>query len=192
MFAQQVGINDLPQSCAYFSAIDIDHVLRKEVDMDCITPSHATAIPHGESLDIKALLAKGDEARLDPSIVPDPALAPKLDDIVYTPRVPVMETLEDPASKDLSFLRAQITSDENELREILKEQRKTLPAATKAPKKSARDVLPYRSHPIMVPTEEPLTVADALGNKFTRYDGKAKWDWKSQKNGYGRGPSSRI
>ncbi|KAG7116852.1 DNA polymerase gamma like protein [Verticillium longisporum] len=192
MFAQQVGINDLPQSCAYFSAIDIDHVLRKEVDMDCITPSHATAIPHGESLDINALLAKGDEARLDPSIVPDPALAPKLDDIVYTPRVPVMETLEDPASKDLSFLRAQITSDENELREILKEQRKTLPAATKAPKKSARDALPYRSHPILVPTEEPLTVADALGNKFTKYDGKAKWDWKSQKNGYGRGPSSRI
>ncbi|EEY20726.1 DNA polymerase gamma [Verticillium alfalfae VaMs.102] len=149
-------------------------------------------IPHGESLDINALLDKGDEARLDPSIVPDPALAPKLDDIIYTPRVPVMETLEDPASKDLSFLKAQITSDENELREVLKEQRKTLPAATKAPKKSARDVLPYRSHPILVPREEPLTVADALGNKFTKYDGKAKWDWKSQKTGYGRGPSSRI
>jgi DNA polymerase gamma 1 len=46
MFSQQMGINELPQSCAYFSAIDIDHVLRKEVDMDCITPSHKSAIPH--------------------------------------------------------------------------------------------------------------------------------------------------
>ena len=68
MFAQQMGINELPQSCAYFSAVDIDHVLRKEVDMDCVTPSHSTPIPHGESLDIMALLDKGREAELDPKI----------------------------------------------------------------------------------------------------------------------------
>ncbi|EOD53147.1 putative dna polymerase gamma protein [Neofusicoccum parvum UCRNP2] len=45
MFSQQVGIDDLPQACAFFSAVDIDHVLRKEVDMDCVTPSHPTPIP---------------------------------------------------------------------------------------------------------------------------------------------------
>ena len=66
MFSQQMGIEDLPQSCAFFSAVDIDHVLRKEVDMDCVTPSHPKKIPHGESLDINQLLAKGEEAALDP------------------------------------------------------------------------------------------------------------------------------
>ena len=64
MFSQQIGIDDLPQSCAFFSAVDIDHVLRKEVNMDCVTPSHPEKIPHGESLDIQELLAKGEEASL--------------------------------------------------------------------------------------------------------------------------------
>jgi len=193
MFAQQVGINDLPQSCAYFSAIDIDHVLRKEVDMECVTPSHSTPIPPGESLDITTLLAKGDEARLDPSIVPDPARAPKLADHSYTPRVPVMASLQDASSNDTAFLKAQIINDETELRDLLKEQKKTLPAAiSKAPRKSVRGVLPYHSHPMLVPTDEPLTVSDALGNKFTKYDGKAKWDWKREKIMGRSGPSSRL
>ena len=123
MFAQQIGINDLPQSCAYFSAVDLDQVLRKEVDMDCITPSHSTPIPHGESVDITQLLAKGSEAFLDPDTVPA-RNAPNFDNIEYTPRVPVMETLNK-ASIDLRyFLRAQVTSDDTELRDILREQRK--------------------------------------------------------------------
>ncbi|KAJ6144848.1 hypothetical protein N7470_008743 [Penicillium chermesinum] len=70
IFSQQVGIDDLPQSCAYFSAVDVDHVLRKEVDMDCITPSHPHGIAPGETLDISQLLDKGQKAFLDPSIVP--------------------------------------------------------------------------------------------------------------------------
>ncbi|KAK8090141.1 DNA polymerase family A [Apiospora hydei] len=128
MFAQQVGINDLPQSCAYFSAVDIDNVLRKEVDMDCITPSHSTPIPHGESIDIMQLLAKGPEAFLDPAIVPA-RNAPNLDGIEYTPRIPVMETLNKQAVDLKYFLRAQITSDDAELREILREQREEYKAA---------------------------------------------------------------
>ncbi|KXJ94263.1 DNA polymerase gamma [Microdochium bolleyi] len=124
MFAQQVGIDDLPQSCAYFSAIDIDHVLRKEVDMDCITPSHSTPIPPGESLDILQLLEKGQQAFLDPSIVPA-KFAPALDNIEYTPRTSVMKTVGGEENlKDLSFLKAQITDDEKELRDILKTQKK--------------------------------------------------------------------
>ncbi|KAI0024728.1 DNA polymerase family A [Xylariomycetidae sp. FL0641] len=124
MFCQQVGINDLPQSCAYFSAVDIDHVLRKEVDMECITPSHSTPIPAGESLDITQLLALGDKAYLDPSIVPA-SHPPNLKGIDYTPRVSVMDTLnasQDP--KDLTFLKAQITNDDQELRELLKTLKK--------------------------------------------------------------------
>ncbi|KAK6460760.1 mitochondrial DNA polymerase catalytic subunit [Scheffersomyces coipomensis] len=56
MFCEQLGINEVPQSAAFFSEVDIDHVLRKEVHMDCITPSNPTAIPPGESLTILQLL----------------------------------------------------------------------------------------------------------------------------------------
>ncbi|EAW13126.1 DNA-directed DNA polymerase gamma MIP1 [Aspergillus clavatus NRRL 1] len=117
MFSQQVGIDDLPQSCAYFSAVDIDHVLRKEVDMDCVTPSHPHKIPHGESLDISQLLKKNEEAYLDPSIVP--ASAPSPQEYSYTPRESVMAALQ--ATNHPAFIRAQITKDDKELREIIKE-----------------------------------------------------------------------
>lgn len=54
MFAYKLGLNDLPQSVAFFSAVDIDQCLRKEVTMDCKTPSNPTGmerrygIPQGE------------------------------------------------------------------------------------------------------------------------------------------------
>lgn len=126
MFSQQMGIDDLPQSCAYFSAVDIDHVLRKEVNMDCITPSHPNKIPHGESLDIRQLLAKGAEAWLDPSIVPKtgPIDVSKYD---YTPRASVMSSLN--SSTDTRYLRAQITNDDKELKNIIKEIEKDDPSS---------------------------------------------------------------
>ncbi|KAI0131769.1 DNA polymerase family A [Hypoxylon sp. NC0597] len=165
MFAQQVGINDLPQACAYFSAIDIDHVLRKEVDMDCVTPSHSTPIPPGESLDITQLLEKGDEAYLDPAIVPE-KYPPKLEGIPYTPRTPVMEELnasQDP--KDLSFLKAQITNDEKELREILKDQKKTSGSGSTGgmvKKPRQKKLVPYSSQPQLIPH-----MYQTFGAKFT-------------------------
>lgn len=58
MFCYQLGIENIPQSCAFFSCVDIDFVLRKEVDFDCITPSNSNPIPHGESIDIVKLLDK--------------------------------------------------------------------------------------------------------------------------------------
>ena len=121
MFSQQMGIQDLPQSCAFFSAVDIDHVLRKEVNMDCVTPSHPNKIPHGESLDIWQLLAKGKEALLNPTIKPETSLA-DVDQYSYTPRVPVMAAMKQQDPKlDFALLRAQITGDEKELRNIIKE-----------------------------------------------------------------------
>ncbi|QLG73185.1 hypothetical protein HG535_0E02690 [Zygotorulaspora mrakii] len=56
IFCEQLGIDDLSQNCAFFSAVDIDHVMRKEVDMSCITPSNTNSIPHGESFTINELL----------------------------------------------------------------------------------------------------------------------------------------
>ncbi|XP_078007267.1 DNA polymerase subunit gamma-1 isoform X5 [Phascolarctos cinereus] len=62
MFAYKLGLNDLPQSVAFFSAVDIDQCLRKEVIMDCKTPSNPTGlerrygIPPGEALDIYQII----------------------------------------------------------------------------------------------------------------------------------------
>lgn len=190
IFAQQVGINDLPQSCAYFSAIDIDHVLRKEVDMECITPSHPNAIPPGESLDINTLLSKGDAARLDPSIVPDGKHAPKLDGIEYTPRVPVMRAIQEASGDSARFLKAQIANDDAELRDIIKDIRKDEPPKEKTiSKRSLKSVLPYRAHPQLVPMDEPISVAEAM-NSHRKYDTKGKWTW-AKNSSKGR-PSSRI
>ncbi|THH06421.1 hypothetical protein EW146_g9614 [Bondarzewia mesenterica] len=58
MFAYKLGMDDLPQGVAFFSAVDIDHVLRKETDMPCITPSQPNPIPPGECLDIQKTLLK--------------------------------------------------------------------------------------------------------------------------------------
>ena len=52
LFAYRLGMGDLPQSCAFFSAVDVDSCFRKEVNMTCVTPSNPDAIPFGESLDV--------------------------------------------------------------------------------------------------------------------------------------------
>ena len=117
MFSQQMGINELPQSCAYFSAVDIDHVLRKEVDMDCITPSNPIRIPPGESVTINQLLDKGSDAYLDPQIKPFSPI--NLDQYPYTPRSSVLAELRE--RTDVDFLKAQISTDAKELGEIIKD-----------------------------------------------------------------------
>jgi DNA polymerase gamma 1 len=136
MFSQQMGINELPQSCAYFSAVDIDHVLRKEVDMDCITPSHKTPIPHGESLDILSLLDKGKQARLDEKVKPLDPPQPQKYTVAYTPRTPVMSALSTADAVALAYIKAQISSQDKELAEIMKE----VYAAPKRRSKVVKDV----------------------------------------------------
>lgn len=58
LFAYRLGMDDLPQGVAFFSAVDVDSVLRKEVDMSCVTPSHPKPIPPGESLNIEQVLER--------------------------------------------------------------------------------------------------------------------------------------
>ncbi|GAA5989690.1 hypothetical protein JCM10908_000590 [Rhodotorula pacifica] len=58
LFAYRLQMPDLPQGCAFFSAVDIDSCFRKEVNMPCVTPSNPEAIPFGESLDIEQTLVK--------------------------------------------------------------------------------------------------------------------------------------
>lgn len=162
MFAQQVGIDDLPQSCAYFSAVDIDHVLRKEVDMDCVTPSHPHKIPHGETLDIEQLLNKGREAFLDPSTTPISPPSPQK--YTYTPRPTVMSNLQ--ATNNPTFIRAQITKDDQELREIIREFTQQKQAA--APGQSSTS---SRAKLSPIPSAEPqkailMDVQPGLYNNF--------------------------
>uniref|UniRef100_A0A3Q3X4M6 DNA polymerase subunit gamma-1 n=1 Tax=Mola mola TaxID=94237 RepID=A0A3Q3X4M6_MOLML len=62
LFAHALGMQDLPQSVAFFSSVDIDQCLRKEVTMDCVTPSNPTGLerryclPPGEALDIYQII----------------------------------------------------------------------------------------------------------------------------------------
>ncbi|XP_074533361.1 DNA polymerase subunit gamma-1 [Halichoeres trimaculatus] len=62
VFAHALGMQDLPQSVAFFSSVDIDACLRKEVNMDCVTPSNPTGLerryglPQGEALDIYQII----------------------------------------------------------------------------------------------------------------------------------------
>ncbi|KAI9274243.1 DNA polymerase family A-domain-containing protein [Sporodiniella umbellata] len=49
LFSYKLGILNLPQSVAFFSAVDVDHVLRKEPNMTCLTPSNENMIPEGST-----------------------------------------------------------------------------------------------------------------------------------------------
>jgi DNA polymerase gamma 1 len=179
MFSQQMGINDLPQSCAYFSAVDIDHVLRKEVNMDCVTLSHPEKIPHGESIDIVQLLEKGEVSHLDSSVVStDP---PKLDNIKYTPRQPVMEGLD--TVHNIRFLKAQISADDQELRDIIRDQRHLIDAESPPKKRTTRtrDILPYQAQAQLI--EEPMSISAAFETRFrTGFDARKQknWGWERQ------------
>jgi DNA polymerase gamma 1 len=74
LFCYNLSVDDLPQGVTFFSAVDVDHVLRKEVFMTCETPSHPSPIPAGESLDIEQLLQKTGGGDLGPVIRRDPPL----------------------------------------------------------------------------------------------------------------------
>lgn len=116
MFCEQMGINDLPQNCAFFSAIDIDKVLRKEVDMDCITPSNPTPIPPGESLNILQLLNKP-EAQLLES---DEDKSVDVSGFSFIPREPVFAQYDRTYSKDFLeyFLKMQLQRDSKQLSKL--------------------------------------------------------------------------
>lgn len=203
MFAQQVGIDDLPQSCAFFSAVDIDHVLRKEVDMDCVTPSNPVPIPFGESIDITTLLDKNAAAaRLDPAIVPREDHAPKLEGIPYTPRPSVMQELrqKDGATEEeqMRFIRAQIVASDAALNEIVKEVRKTAPPPAPRPW-NGKNMQPYVARAKLHPVQrEPMSVTEAFAQggsaaaaRFERGE-KGKWNYGGGQMSGVWGRSTRV
>ncbi|GAA5960009.1 hypothetical protein JCM3765_006134 [Sporobolomyces pararoseus] len=87
LFAYRLQMPDLPQGCAFFSAVDVDTCFRKEVNMPCVTPSNPDAIPFGESQEISDTLAStsggslfrdGRDMSAESSLPPLPV--PNLDD----------------------------------------------------------------------------------------------------------------
>jgi DNA polymerase gamma 1 len=116
MFAYRLGMDDLPQGVAFFSAVDVDRVLRKEVDMTCVTPSQPNPIPPGESLDIEAVLEKTNNGSLLKDGSPMPAASGE----------PFEGSLEGymetdclvHRSKAATFLQAQATSDFGEVKKL--------------------------------------------------------------------------
>lgn len=116
LFAYKLGMDDLPQGVAFFSAVDIDHVLRKEVDMTCVTPSQPNPIPPGESVDITGVLEKTNGGTLMQDESPMPVEVPgpeeyegHLDGYVQPQRLAHR-------SKSSAFLRAQATADFEEIK----------------------------------------------------------------------------
>lgn len=114
MFAYKLGMDDLPQGVAFFSAVDVDTVLRKEVFMSCVTPSQPIPIPAGESLDIAGVLEKTNGGSLWRDGHPMAAT----EEIVFEGS---LEGYEEPnclthRASSAAFLRAQATKDFGEVK----------------------------------------------------------------------------
>ncbi|KAG2023737.1 gamma DNA-directed DNA polymerase [Coprinopsis cinerea AmutBmut pab1-1] len=116
MFAYKLGMDDLPQGVAFFSAVDVDKVLRKEVFMPCTTPSQPDPIPSGESLDIAGVLEKTNGG----SLFADGRSMPETDS---TPLVGNLEGFQTPdclvhRAPNAAWLRAQATTDFAEIKAL--------------------------------------------------------------------------
>ncbi|KAL1407432.1 DNA-directed DNA polymerase gamma mip1 [Vanrija albida] len=105
LFCFNLGLDDMPQGVAFFSAVDVDHILRKETDMTCVTPSHPASLACGESLDINTVLERTGGGELGPAIdtpplerVPDPG-----------PPVSIFGDIQSPAHA--RFLSAQASTN---------------------------------------------------------------------------------
>lgn len=94
IFCEQMGIDDLPQNCAFFSLVDIDHIMRKEVDMDCITPSNPVPAPSGETIDMRQLL------KIPGSQLQSPDESVKVSQLPYKSREPVFAEYNRAYSKE--------------------------------------------------------------------------------------------
>jgi DNA polymerase gamma 1 len=143
LFAVKLGMDDLPQGVAFFSAVDIDHVLRKEVDMPCVTPSQPNPIPPGESLDIEGVLEKTNGGTLMPDGSPMPVTLTEQEEYVGSLDGYIEPQYLAHRSKSAAFLRAQATADFNEIKGLAQiSSGKQFSGAMKANAKAKRKKIP--------------------------------------------------
>ncbi|KAI8968551.1 DNA polymerase family A-domain-containing protein [Mycotypha africana] len=113
LFSYKLGIFNLPQTVAFFSAVDIDHVFRKEPSMTCLTPSHEVKISEGVSCTIQDTIAAltsetdnhkkcllGKSKKTSGSNIPQETVQAIIDQI-STPKIDI----------NLPFLKAQMYKD---------------------------------------------------------------------------------
>lgn len=115
-FAYRLGMADLPQGVAFFSAVDIDKVLRKEADLPCVTPSQPNPIPPGESLNIVQILERTNGGTLWKDGRPmRPSDGIKCADSLegYTPPDCMAHR-----AKSVRFLRAQASAEFGEVKKL--------------------------------------------------------------------------
>lgn len=140
MFVERLGFSELPQSVAFFSEVDIDHVLRKEVTLDCLTPSQKEAIPPGESLDIYKLLEKTNNGEILSDF--------KLDDsrdFKYDAKPLVIDNLTKHLDDELKVAQVKLetSADKEEWNSNLFEFSKIYKSQPKTPKKPKRKAVEY-------------------------------------------------
>ncbi|KAI9492160.1 DNA polymerase family A-domain-containing protein [Zychaea mexicana] len=112
LFSWKMGVESLPQSVAFFSAVDIDHVLRKEPSMPCTTPSHEEKIKEGVTCTVDDTLceleAVTQQSRNNVCLLGDAreTTGRKIDDKVIKRNLQKLQKPREPCSLD--FLKAQM------------------------------------------------------------------------------------
>ncbi|CAG8466455.1 1009_t:CDS:2 [Ambispora gerdemannii] len=126
IFSYMLGIEDLPSSIAFFSAVDIDHVLRKEVEMNCKTLSHPSEIPQGVNITIQNLLKKQKTLYREDN-EPDNYNNEDLStyEISKMPSLYAKLLVQQQPSKDEVFLKAQSCMSSSEIDQEYKKPRYT-------------------------------------------------------------------
>ncbi|KAJ3172746.1 DNA-directed DNA polymerase gamma mip1 [Geranomyces variabilis] len=156
-FSASVGIHDVPASAAFFSSVDIDHCLRKEVDMSCVTPSNQTVLLPGRSVDIydieKEILERKQETgqsslweRELPSIQalrPAKEVNPRSQMATIAAPPEIYKLLLTSDKKEDVRLRIQMSSDESEVQSLQKTLRDLSAVAVKL-HKTSKEKLPVK------------------------------------------------
>lgn len=103
LFCEQLGFDNIPANIAFFSLVDIDKVLRKEVNDACITPSQPIPLNSGVALSISQLLEKC--RSLGPA---NTEVIKRFDAEKAVERRPLLESIKIPHL--LSYAEAQIST----------------------------------------------------------------------------------
>ncbi|SPO40736.1 related to MIP1 - DNA-directed DNA polymerase gamma catalytic subunit, mitochondrial [Pseudozyma flocculosa] len=145
MFAFKLQMDDLPLGCAFFTAVDVDKVLRKEADDPCVTPSHPEPLPSGEALEIQQILdaTNNGSLYLDGRTMDNrvPAVASVALDAVegrsqflqpdFPAYVPSTQMHRSTGQRGLNYLQAQASKEIAEIRAL--EQRAKVSSSAAAP-----------------------------------------------------------
>eukprot|EP00842_Homolaphlyctis_polyrhiza_P006764 jgi/Hompol1/7089/HPOL_005187-RA len=120
LFSSRLGIHDIPLNVSFFSLVDVDHCLRKEVDMKCITPTKKEPTKPGRSLSVSETI-ESLKSMLS-SAAPYGSELPSISETIARLRdknqaIPKMPRIIGPT--DIELLRAQFASDPKTVSQIM-------------------------------------------------------------------------